>query len=428
MRLVGLVLSAVLLVAIMVLPIMVLPLDIALGQGAANVTRALPDTVQRGETFDVTLTFTAPADEFTAFGLRDTAPDGWNATVNVAWCTPNADAGNATGNRASLTWNGPYPNGTSFTVMHKVTVPCNASLGSHSFDVSPYESFLYYYVATGGPYAENITGDYEVQVIPPAILTSTASISFYAAFGKGNPQNQTLQLWSSTPCLLNWALSDDASWLSESPTSGSCTNVHSSVAVSVNTSGMPVGDYTANITIEAPEARNSGQIVPVGLHIRETGTLQGTVNFEGRGDAPNDKWMEPFVVKLFQPGELSQAIRTEVVTTNNTGVFIITDVVAGIYDIGIKNATCLSMVVANVTVGFNETEVVDFGTTREGDANNDDYIDASDYSALSAAWLSWPGQPNWNAAADFSRDNYIDASDYGPLSVNWLKWGDLFGV
>ena len=423
MRLVGLVLTALALVAIMVLP-----LDIALGQGAANATRVLPDTVQRGETFNVALTFTAPANQFSSISLRDTAPDGWNATVNVAWCTPNADAVKAEGARASFTWNGPYPNGANFTVMHKVTVPCDASLGDHSFNVSEYENFLSYYIGEIGVIRENITGDSVVEVIPPAILTSPVSISFYAAFGKGNPQDQALELWSSTPCLLNWSLSDDASWLSENRTSGNCTNVHSSVAVSVNTSGMPAGDYSANITIEAPEARNSGQIVPVGLHIRETGTLQGQVTFEGRDDAPNDKWIEPFVVKLFQPGELSHAVWTGVATTNNTGVFTITDVVASTYDIAIKNATCLSKVVTNVTVVFNETKVVDFGTTREGDANNDDYIDASDYSAVSAAWLSWPGQPNWNAAADFSRDNYIDASDYGPLSINWLKWGDLFGV
>jgi len=423
MRLVGLVLAAVALVAIMVLPV-----DIALGQGAANATRALPATAQKGETFDVTLTFTAPANEFTAISLRDTAPDGWNVTVSAAWCTPHADAVKAEGARASLTWNGPYPNGTHFTVMHKVTVPCDASLGSHSFNVSEYENFLGYYIGGGGAIRENITGDSVVEVILPAILSSLASISFYGAFGKGNPQDQALELWSSTPCRLNWSLSDDASWLSESPTSGNCTNVHSSAAVSVNTSGMSAGDYSANITIESPEARNSPQIVPVGLHIRETGTLQGQVTFAGRGDAPNDKWIEPFVVKLFQPGELSQAIWTGVATTNSTGVFTITDVVAGTYDIGIKNATCLSKVATNVTVGFNETKVVDFGTTREGDANDDDYIDASDYAALSYCWFSQPGDANWYAGVDFNRDGFIDASDYAALSYDWLKKGDLFGV
>ncbi len=408
---------------------MVLPLDIALGQ-EANATRALPATVQQGETFEVIITFTAPADEFSSIGLRDTAPDGWNATVDAAWCTPNADAGNDDGARASLTWIGPYSEGTNFTVMHKVTVPCNASLGSHSFDVSPYESFLYYYVATEGPYSENITGDYEVEVIPPAILTSPASISFYAAFGGQNPQNQTLQLWSSTPCMLNWTANitgTNVTWLSVSPTNGSCTDEHSSVAVSVNTSDMSVGNYTANITIEAPEARNSPQIIPVGLYIRETGTLQGTVNFEGRGDAPNDKWIEPFVVKLFQPGELSQPIWTGVATTNDTGVFTIPEVVAGIYDIGIKNATCLSEVVTNVTVGFNETTVVDFGEIREGDVKTSDKVDGFDVSLLSDAYGSRSGDPNWNPDADLNRSGKVDGFDASLLSPNYGVRGAAYG-
>jgi len=424
MRLVGLVLTAVALVAIMVLPV-----DIALGYGSANAVRVLPATVQRGETFDVTLTFTAPADQFTSISLRDTAPDGWNATVNVAWGTPHPDVVKAEGARASLTWNGPYPNGTNFTVMHKVTVPCDASLGDHSFNLSEYENFLSYYIGGSEVIRENITGASVVEVIPPAILASPASISFYAAFGKGNPQDQPLQLRSSTPCRLNWSVSDDASWLSENPASGNCTNVTSSVAVSVNISGMSAGDYSANITVESPEARNSPLIVPVGLHIRETGTLQGQVTFGGRGDAPNDKWIEPFVVKLFQPGQLSQAVWTGVATTNDTGVFTITDVVASTYDIGIKNATCLSKVVTNITVGFNETTEVDFGDILEGDANNDDYVDVSDLSLLSGAWYSYPGQPNWDARVDFNRDNtIIDVSDLSLLSSNWYKWGDLYGV
>jgi len=424
MRLVGLVLSAVLLVAIMVLP-----LDIALGQGAANAVRALPATVQRGEKFDVTLTFTAPVDQFNAIAVRDTAPDGWNATVNLAWCTPPADAVNATGNRASFTWNSPYPNGTNFTVMYNVTVPCDASLGTNSFNLSPYESFCSYCIGGGERIKESITGNFEIEVIPPALLTSPVSISFYSAFGKGNPQDQTLQLWSSTQCWLNWSLSDDASWLSESPTSGNCNKTHSSVTVSVNTSGMPAGDYSANITIEAPEARNSLQIIPVGLHIRETGTLEGQVTFTGRGDAPNDKWIEPFVVKLFQPGELTQTLWTGNATTNNTGVFTITEVVVGTYDIGIKNATCLSKVVTGVTITAGNTSVAGFMYMREGDiaVPKNDWVTSSDLSRLCAAYNSKPGDANWNADADLNRDNWVSSGDLSLFCTNYNLKGDAFG-
>ena len=47
---------------------------------------------------------------------------------------------------------------------------------------------------------------------------------------------------------------------------------------------------------------------------------------------------------------------------------------------------------------------------------------------MSTAWLSWPGEPNWDPNVDFNRDDYIDGSDFGMLSINWLQWGDLYGI
>jgi hypothetical protein len=155
--------------------------------------------------------------------------------------------------------------------------------------------------------------------------------------------------------------------------------------------------------------------------------LEGHVSFSGKGAAPDARWIEPFVVKGFESGNLSHVLWTTNATTNDTGVFIIPGLTPGTYDVGIKNWTCLSELVTNVTLSAGVTTVVDFGTTREGDVNNDDYIDGSDYGPLSSAWLSYPGQPNWNVRVDFNCDNYIDGSDYGTLSANWLKWGDTFG-
>jgi len=247
-----------------------MPLDVALGQGG-NATRILPATVQRGETFDVTVNFAAPADLFNSIALRDTAPDGWNVTVDAAWCTPNADNVKATGNRASLTWNGPYSEGTNFAVMYQVTVPCDASPRRHSFNVSPYESFLSYYIGLGDRIRESITGDYELEVG----LTAIAAIShspgnFSSTQGDSNTENKTLEIWNSGCGMLNWSVSDDAVWLSENPTSGSSTGEHDIVAVSLNTTGMATGDYSANITITAPGASNNPQIVPVSLHVIST--------------------------------------------------------------------------------------------------------------------------------------------------------------
>jgi len=140
-----------------------MPLGIALGQ-EANPDRVLPDTVQGGETFDVTVNFTAPVDKFNAIGLTDLCPDGWNVTVDKTWCTPNADVFTATGNKAEIGWYGEpdvgFDNGTSFSAVYKVTVPDDASAGIYVFDGS-----VEYYVGSEGPYSENITGGSQVEVV-----------------------------------------------------------------------------------------------------------------------------------------------------------------------------------------------------------------------------------------------------------------------
>ena len=403
--------------------IVVFPAGMALAYPPANPVRTLPATVERGARFNVTVNFTAPADNFTAISLTDFAPDDWNVTVSTGWCQPPASGANATGNMTALAWYlTPYPNGTNFTVLYKVTVPCGAELGDYTFGAG----FLGYYIGNvTGHIFENITGDFNVTVVPPAIC-STPSMEFYAAFGGQNPDNQTLQLWSSTPCMLNWSLSDDADWLSENQTSGNCTNVASPVAVSVNSSGMSLGNYTANITIESPDANNSPHIVPVNLHISLTGTLKGQVNFTGRGDPGTDKWVEPFVVRFFDNATKVEKSWSPInATTNNTGVFTITGLDPGTYDIAIKNFTCLSELVTNVTLNVGALTVVNFGQIREGDTNNDDKCNILDLSAVGGSFGSSEGGEGWNANCDFNRDGKVNILDLSTIGGNFGLRGDL---
>ena len=145
-----------------------IPLAIALAQQQANPVRVLPATVQKGEIVEVTVNFTAPADNFSPVGLTDIAPDGWNVTVNTTWCTPNAEFVNTTDNKAEIMWYGEpnvgFDNGTSFTALYKVTVPDDAELGIYVFNGS-----VEYYVGPEGPYSENITSDSQIEVVASGI-------------------------------------------------------------------------------------------------------------------------------------------------------------------------------------------------------------------------------------------------------------------
>ena len=143
-------------VALLVLAaIVVFPVGIALAQ--ANPSRALPGMVGKGETFDVTVNFTATGDSFRLISLSELAPAGWNVTVDGTWCTPAASSVKATGNKAEIVWSRLFDNGTSFSAVYKVTVPDDAEAGFHTF-----AGYLQYYLGAGGPYGENIAGDSQV--------------------------------------------------------------------------------------------------------------------------------------------------------------------------------------------------------------------------------------------------------------------------
>jgi len=136
---------------------------------AIDVMRNLPDVTYPGDTFDVYVNFTAPADGFNAIGLTDLAPDGWEVAVDKAWCTPNADSAKATGNKTEIAWFGEpgvgFDNGTSFSLLYKVTVPDDAEPGINLF---PYNdcsnAWLEYYIGGQGPYTSCVIGEYEMAV------------------------------------------------------------------------------------------------------------------------------------------------------------------------------------------------------------------------------------------------------------------------
>src|SRR6185436_16517304 len=98
----------------------------------------------------------------------------------------------------------------------------------------------------------------------PTIGVSPTSFSFSATAGGANPANQTLNITNTGGGTLTYSLSDDATWLSLSPTSG---NAPSSSTLSVNISGLAVGTYNATITVIASGATNTPVSVPVTLTV-----------------------------------------------------------------------------------------------------------------------------------------------------------------
>jgi len=122
--------------ALLALLVVALPLGIALAQGKTSPARILPQVISPGDTIEVRVTFTAPADMFNSIGLFDTAPEGWNVAVDASWCDPVPDGSARVegGNTAQFIWIGPFDRGTKFEAVYKITVPQDASVGSPAFD------------------------------------------------------------------------------------------------------------------------------------------------------------------------------------------------------------------------------------------------------------------------------------------------------
>lgn len=128
----------------------------------ANPTRDLPSTVEQGQSFDVTVSFVSPYNEFRAIGMEDIFPVGWIAQIDKEWCSPNPELADIKDSTVRHIWFGPYILNTEFTVVYNVTVPEDAPLGLYIFSGQ-----IRYYIAYEGSIAETISGDSQITVISP---------------------------------------------------------------------------------------------------------------------------------------------------------------------------------------------------------------------------------------------------------------------
>ena len=147
----------------------------------------------------------------------------WSVTGNSSWISPSPASGiGNSGTTITVTTGfltaGTY-NGTitlSATGVSSVTVPV-------TFTVT----------ARGGTATTTVN-------------LSPSSLSYTATQGAANPINQDISL-TNTGGILNWAVSDDASWLTVNATSGSGSRT---LSTSVNTAGLTISHEASLLTAQ----------------------------------------------------------------------------------------------------------------------------------------------------------------------------------
>ena len=113
----------------------------------------------------------------------------------------------------------------------------------------------------GTPPAQCTTGG----AITPDLSVSPATLTFDATVGQGNPPSQTFGITDVAGSgTMSWTVSDNASWLSVLPASGTDNGT---VTVSIDTTGLTAGVYNGTVTVTATGATNSPRTVAVTLNM-----------------------------------------------------------------------------------------------------------------------------------------------------------------
>lgn len=99
---------------------------------------------------------------------------------------------------------------------------------------------------------------------PSHLRAAPPSLTFLAADGGPIPPPQNLTFSSPDLATFDWSITDDAPWLTESPLSGTSSTP---AAVSVNTTRLPPGTYTAAITVTPSGTQEASETVPVSYTI-----------------------------------------------------------------------------------------------------------------------------------------------------------------
>ena len=118
---------------------------------------------------------------------------------------------------------------------------------------------------------------------PPAsslIVFAPSSLSFEAVVGGDNPPSQTLRVWNSEEREMAFGTSENAAWLSRTPSAGISDGPDDAVRItlSVNVSSLEAGSYTASVRISGRRIGNSPQRVPVTLTVRSPGYARERVS------------------------------------------------------------------------------------------------------------------------------------------------------
>ncbi len=162
----------------------------------------------------------------------------------------------------------------------------------------------------------------------PTINRSPATLAPSCTVGS-NASNQTFTVQNSGGGTLSYTISDNVTWLSCSPTSGTSTGETDTITVTYATSGLSAGTYSGTITITDPNATNNPQTIAVTLTVNpvKTTVAEDFTSMPSWSSSFDASWGNAAtwsIVAGGQSGNALQAQRTGIGSSAKVKVYTIT--------------------------------------------------------------------------------------------------------
>ena len=161
------------------------------------------------------------------------------------------------------------------------------------------------------------------------------------------------------------------------------------------------------------------------------GTVSGRIALEGvsnLGAINSHAPLGTFHVGFRNPGAMAEVFAADIalppVNGSAFGTFTVPNAPRGTFDIGVKGAKNLRVVLRNVAVGA--ATALPNVTLPAGDANNDNSVDPTDFSAFVSAYNSSAALAGtgYDPAVDFNYDGLVDPTDFGLFVSDYNTVGD----
>ncbi len=160
-------------------------------------------------------------------------------------------------------------------------------------------------------------------------------------------------------------------------------------------------------------------VSPTASPLPTNALLLGSVTLQGRPAPPDPRWSVPLRVSLTP--QAGGAAVTCMPTTDQSGDFMCGGFSPGSYVGCVKHSHTLQNCQDVILVAGDNP--VNFGTLREGDANDDNCVQLVDFSILATSFGACTGDPGFDARADFDLSGCVVLVDFSLLSANFGQCG-----